>query len=59
MIAVNELSATTNSSGVVDIPVTFSKSDLAGGLNYIVAVIKAGDGTTSPISETSILEYSP
>jgi len=56
IIAITEQSATLDGTGTVDIPVTLTKSDPEGGLNYIVAVVKYLDGTTSPLSDTIILE---
>ena len=56
IIAITEQSATLDGTGSVDIPVTLTKSDPEGGLNYIVAVVKYLDGTTSPLSSEIILE---
>lgn len=48
----------TGPSGVVDIPVTLTKTG-GGGLNYIVAVLTASDGMTSPNSNTLVVKYDP
>jgi len=60
VIAVNEVISSIGSGGVADIPVTLTKSDPSGGLNYIVAVLKdSQDGASGPTSNTIILEYDP
>ncbi|MBW4561106.1 MAG: PQQ-dependent sugar dehydrogenase [Mojavia pulchra JT2-VF2] len=58
-IAVSEKSATIGTGGFVDIPITLTRSQTDGGLNHIVAVTKAADGTTSLPSVVQILDYQP
>ncbi|MGJ5628279.1 malectin domain-containing carbohydrate-binding protein [Nostoc sp. CALU 1950] len=58
-IAVNEKSATIGAEGFVDIPITLTRSQTDAGLNHIVAVTKAADGTTSLPSVVQILDYQP
>jgi glucose/arabinose dehydrogenase len=58
-LAVTEKTGTIGSSGYVDIPVTLTKSQAAGGLNHIVAVIQNSDGSTSANSSTLVLKLEP
>ncbi|MEM7727563.1 MAG: carbohydrate-binding protein, partial [Cyanobacteria bacterium P01_A01_bin.45] len=55
-IAVNELTATIGANGFVDIPVTLTRSNTDGGLNYFVAKYEDGNGNTSDLSSTVVLE---
>ncbi|MEB3358225.1 MAG: malectin domain-containing carbohydrate-binding protein, partial [Synechococcales bacterium] len=58
-LVVNELPATIGTAGFVDIPVTLTKSDPEAGLNYITAVIKGSEGTTSLVPAPIVLELDP
>ena len=55
-IAVDEKFATIGANGFVDIPVTLTDSNSAGGLNYFTAVIQEPDGTTGPTSSVIVLD---
>jgi hypothetical protein len=55
-LAVTEKSAQLGSEGTVDIPVTLTRSDPDGGLNYLVAVVKDASGRSGPNSDTLVLE---
>ena len=55
-IAVDEFFVTIGASGFVDVPVTLTSSDPAGGLNHFVAVIKDQEGATSATSSVIVLE---
>ncbi len=55
-IAVDEKAAQIGANGSVDVPVNLTRSDPAGGLNYMVAVIKGPTGATGPNSDVLVLE---
>ncbi|MEC4983286.1 MAG: malectin domain-containing carbohydrate-binding protein [Oscillatoria sp. PMC 1068.18] len=55
-LKVTEKTNTVGANGYVDIPVTLTKSDPEGGLNYVVAVFENPDGTTSLLSSKLVLE---
>ncbi|MUG96098.1 hypothetical protein F7734_28655 [Scytonema sp. UIC 10036] len=58
-ISVNEKVGTIGTAGYVDIPITLTRSHADGGLNHIVAVIKAPDGTTSLPSTVQVVQLAP
>lgn len=59
-LGVNELTATIGTNGTIDIPVTLTRTDAtSGGLNYFVAKYEDGNGSTSNLSSTLVLELNP
>ncbi len=54
-----EQSATVDNSGLVTVPVTLTKSNTDGGLNYLVAVVEASDDTTGATSNLLVIDYAP
>ena len=58
-LSVNELTATIDANGIVDVPVTLTRTNVSGGLNYFVAKYQDGNGSTSNLSSTVVLELDP
>ncbi|HJQ80741.1 MAG TPA: malectin domain-containing carbohydrate-binding protein [Lacipirellulaceae bacterium] len=58
-IVLSELAATIGPSGVVDIPVTLTKTEPEGGYNYFVATIADATGRTGGVSTRVVLKLEP
>jgi len=59
-IVISEITnATTNGSGLVDLPVTLTRTNSNAGFNYIVAVFVDSQGRTGLVSAPLITEYNP
>jgi hypothetical protein len=56
-LVVSEQDVTIGLSGSADIPVTLTRSDPAGGLNYFVAVIRDSGGATGLTSPVVVIDY--
>ncbi|WP_420645509.1 hypothetical protein [Candidatus Leptofilum sp.] len=56
-LKITETSGIITFSGTVDLPVTLSRSQAEGGLNYIVAVQEDGFGNKGMVSAPIVLEY--
>ena len=54
-IKLTEYAVTVGAGGFVDVPVTLTKTEPEGGINYFVAVINDADGRTSNTSPKIIL----
>jgi len=58
-ILVTEHTATIGSSGNVDIPIMLTRSNVDGGLNHMIAVLKDGLGRAGEPSQVILLDYDP
>jgi hypothetical protein len=54
---VSETTAQIGSNGTVDVPITLARTNLAAGLNYMVAVVKDENGRTGANSNVVILKW--
>jgi glucose/arabinose dehydrogenase len=59
ILAVQEYTAAITASGIVDIPVSLTKSHVDGGFNYFVAALVDSSGATGNPSNVVILQYVP
>ena len=58
-LTIQEYSATTDTTGTVDMPITLVRSQAEGGFTYLVAVQENGFGMRGMVSAPMILEYVP
>lgn len=59
VILVGEQTSVIGSSSFVDIPVTLTKSNVDGGIHYIVAAFENSLGGTSDVSNILVVEFDP
>ena len=57
VVAFVELTATVGAGGMVDIPVTLTKTEPDGGIIYLFAATDVANGQTSLLSEVVVVEY--